>query len=475
MKIKWSSYQKDIFKDVAHGSGNTVIIARAGSAKTTTIIESLKYLPIKEKPKSLFVAFNKSIAEELKNKVTDNVEALTLHSLGYRTVKNNLGNVTLDNYKVKNIINNLFKVDWELNQSLCRIVSLCKGYLVDSPSRIIDLMDQFDIETFDFDQDQFVAATIKILTKCKDTKNIIDFDDMIYFPVMFNMNVGKYDYVFIDEAQDLNKCQITMALSAKAENGRIIACGDPRQCIYSWRSADKNAIDLIIEKTEAKTLTLPISYRCPISVIKLAQEIVPDIQHSDFAKEGEILHITPTQMLKEVKAGDVILSRVNAPLVKHCMQLLKNGIPANIQGRDIGSNLVAFIKKSKAKTISALRTYMTKWVKKETERLLRDKKDPTIASDKVECLENLCDVCKTIADLKEQIKKLFNDDDNSKRVLLSSVHKFKGMERDRIFLIMSSFRKGLTEEESNIYYVALTRSKDKLFKVAKKYEHKDLI
>src|SRR5690606_3738153 len=62
-------------------------------------------------------------------------------------------------------------------------------------------------------------------------KMVGDFDDMIWFPFVYRLNVGKFDVVFVDEAQDLNAAQIAMVLSACKVNGRIIAVGDPAQCV----------------------------------------------------------------------------------------------------------------------------------------------------------------------------------------------------------------------------------------------------
>ena len=104
-KRNWSDYQKAIFKDIAKGSGHTVVIARAGSGKTSTIIEGFKYIP--KAKKTLMVAFNKNIADELKQRSPSYVEVFTLHSLGFRAIKQTFGNVALDNDKAKKIVQSI--------------------------------------------------------------------------------------------------------------------------------------------------------------------------------------------------------------------------------------------------------------------------------------------------------------------------------------------------------------------------------
>ena len=159
------------------------------------------------------------------------------------------------------------------------------------------------------------------------------------------------------------------------------------------------------------------------------------------------------------------------------MVLLKAGVPANIQGRDVGSNLHFFIKKSKAKTINKFIEYVNEWRDQEVGRLLSEKKDTSGAIDKADCLLNLCEGNLTIKDLKETIDKLFNDVDDNKKVIFSTTHKAKGLERDRVFILVNTYRygPGVEGEEANLWYVALTRTKKELYLVHKpsKYEQYD--
>lgn len=466
VKRDWSKYQKEIFKDIAHATDHTVVIARAGSGKTSTIVEGFKYLP--KNKKTLMVAFNKAIADELKQRAPSYVDVMTLHSLGYRAIRQTFGNVVLENDKCFTIVKDLIE-DWdvELNQSICKCVSLCKGFLYDTPKKIEDLIDQFGIETFSLERDKFIELVIKTLGLCKKSQNVIDFDDMIWFPFVYRLNVGKFDVVFVDEAQDLNAAQMAMVYSALKPDGRIIAVGDPAQSIYQFRGADSEAIPNFINKLKAKTLSLPVTYRCPIKVVKLAQEIVPDIEAHDKAEDGLVDDLDAGELLKKVKPGDFVLSRTNAPLIKYCLQLLKAGVPANIQGRDIGANLLYFIKKSKAKTIVEFTKYVNDWRDQEVKRLMSERKNTDICMDKAECLLNLCEGTLTIKDLKETIESLFNDTDDSAKVIFSTTHKAKGLERDRVFVLADTYRKLNGGEEANLWYVAVTRAKKELYLVRK--------
>lgn len=467
-KRNWSPLQKAIFKDIAVGTGHTVVIARAGSGKTSTIVEGFKYLP--KGKKTLMVAFNKAIADELRQKAPSYVDTMTLHALGFRAIKQRFGEVVLENRKMQAIFEDIIgKDDWDLTMQFCKCASLCKGFLFDTPAKIGDLIDQFGIDTGDYEREVFIKYVIRALGVCKQQTQIVDFDDMIYFPFIFRLNVGKFDVVFVDEAQDLNAAQMAMVLSANKIDGRIIAVGDPAQAIYLFRGADSESIPNFINKLGAKTLPLSVTYRCPKKVVDMAKEVVPDIEAADNAKDGVVDEVPAEQLLKLVKPGDFVLSRTNAPLIKYCMALLKAGIPANIQGRDVGSNLIYFIKKSKAKTINAFIDYVNSWRQVEVKRLLSEKKDSMVAIDKSECLLNLCEGTLTIKDLKETIEKLFNDVDDAAKVMFSTTHKAKGLERDRVFVLKNTYRygPGVEGEEANLWYVAITRSKAELYLVSK--------
>jgi len=469
-KHDWSPFQKDIFRDISKGEGHTVVIARAGSGKTSTIVEGFRYLP--RGKKTLMVAFNKSIADELKQRAPSYVDVMTLHSLGFRAIKQSFGSdVVLENDKCMMLATELVGEDYdlfELKISLCKCVSLCKGFLVDTPAKVEDLIDKFGLEIFDLTREEYIKFVLKLLAMCKAKKQVIDFDDMIWFPFVYRLNVGKFDTVFVDEAQDLNQAQIAMVFSACKIDGRIIAVGDPAQSIYQFRGADSEAIPNFINKLKAKQLPLSVTYRCPKRVVTIAREIVPDITAPPSAPEGTIHEVLADELLKLVRAGDFVLSRTNAPLVKYCMALLKAGIPANIQGRDVGANLLYFIKKSKAKTIVSFTKYVNEWREQEVKRLLAEKKSTDVAIDKAECLLNLCEGTLTIKDLKESIEKLFSDVDDSSKVVFSTTHKAKGLERDRVFVLANTYRKGSgIQEEDNLWYVAVTRAKKELFLVRK--------
>jgi len=464
----YSSFQKEIFRDISKGTGNTIVIARAGASKTFSLVEGSKYIP--KGRKSLFVAFNKSVQLTLRDRLGSYISCSTLHSLGLQAIKQRFGNVEINDNKCFEIVSKIVddEKDFDLIISICKAVGLCKARLVDVPSQIDDLITEYDIDLCEIKPDIFIQYITKALRQCKEKTNVVDFSDMIWFCFVYKINPGKYDIVFIDECQDLTRAQLELALSAVKIGGRVVAVLDDRQVLYSFAGVDLNVLEVLRKRLNAKELTLPICYRCPKSVVSLAQKYVPDILPFDDAIEGKIHYIDYNDMYNKVSAGCFILSRVNAPLISICLKMLKIGIKANILGRDVGDGLQYLIKKSKKKTVPKLIEWLTKWEKEEKERIFakNPKANSEYITDKVECLYNLCEGCSSLEEVKANINKMFKDVEDKDVVWLSTVHKRKGAEQNIVFILNDTLRySGISEE--NVNYVAITRAKQELYFVSK--------
>jgi superfamily I DNA/RNA helicase len=255
-----------------------------------------------------------------------------------------------------------------------------------------------------------------------------------------------------------------LALKAVAPNGRVIMCGDPNQALYGFVGADTDNFDRLIKRLDAKVLTLPITYRCPTKVVKHAQQFVPDIEARPDAPEGTLEYISFKDMMKKAKPGCFILSRVNAPLIGLALKFIGNSVPCNIQGRDIGANLITIIKKSRRKTIPTFLSWLEKWERKEIARVTKMNRSPVPIRDKAQCLRTLADACASVGEMKSKIQDLFEDGDDTSRIILSTVHRAKGLERDVVFVLNGTFFGG-NKEERNIKYVSYTRAKSELYLV----------
>lgn len=478
MEITWSDYQKAIFKDVEDGKGSTIIQALAGTGKTYSLIESLKYLP--KNSSWLLAAFNKKIAEELKNRVWGGStksgpgEIATLHSLGLRSLSKTY-KVTVDNEKVDTIFNLVFKnkkIDKESKYALTRGVSLAKSYLAHTFDEIDEVLDEHDIVPDGIERKEFINHILFALNICKKKPSLVDFDDMIWLNCVLKTETPKFDHIFLDEGQDFTAAMAEFCFKFRKPVSRYFIYLDENQMLYQFRGSDAKVVSRFQETLQAKILPLSISYRCPKAVIREAQKLVPSIEAAPNAIEGKVQDIMYSEMLKLAKPGCFILSRVNAPLIGLALGFLKQGIPCNIQGRNIGENLTGLIRKSKCKTIDKFLIYLEKWQKQETVRLLARNKDAGQIKDRAECLFALAEGCSSVAELKSTIDKLFSDEDDTKKIILSSIHQAKGLQRDTVFVLNYTLRY-TDHAERCCAYVAKTRAVKEMYLVGSKKQEKE--
>lgn len=467
---KLSKYQQAAVEDLKHGSGHTVIRARAGSGKTFLLEQCVHRIP--SNMKVLMCAFNKDIKDELSRRIRlSNVDISTLHGFGFKTALKYYGKgAALDKYKAIKIAQTKVpdpEKNWELVEALRQTVSLCKGYLAEDPVQIDEIMDKHGVtlpksaKRSDFINTVIEAIQDHLLTFNKTGQ--MDFDDMIWIPVKLGIEPEKFDRVFIDETQDLNLAQIILALAAVKNNGRIFAVGDPEQSIYSFRGAAADAMDVVREQLQAKVLPLSITYRCARKIVEVCKEVVPDFEAAENAEEGYFGYVDYEEMVKCLEGGEFVLSRTNAPLMKLCMRLLKENKRANIAGRDFGKNLIYTINRSECKTVPEFLNYIEDWGEEECTRLAAKKRDTSFVKDKVECFVTICEGAKTLQQVVDRINEMFSDETGHSMTTLSTVHKSKGLEKDVVYMLTSTFKKGKNKEEDNIYYVACSRAKKELY------------
>ena len=475
-----SRYQQGVFDFITSGTGHAVVNAVAGSGKTTTIIEALKLTSAESKV--AFVAFNKHIAETLKKRSPSHVKVCTLHSLGLSNLRQ-LGRVRVDEYKVDNILDAILPVDrnapseekgavYATRNNLKKLVSLVKATLCDhhDPVAVQVTADRYGLE-LNGDSDTVIGLLPKVIDLCARDTATVDFDDLIWIPIYLNLTLEKFDWLFVDEAQDLNKSQIELVLRSISATGRIVVVGDPSQSLYGFRGADTQAISNIVAALHATILPLSISYRCPLSHVRLASQIVPHLEASPTAIEGIVKDVTSEGVAELAKDGDLIICRVNAPLVPLAFSLIRKGVKATVRGRDIGKNLSDLIRKFNAESVEVLYSKLDIYEKNERQRISRKRGNEQLIvslEDKIETLYAIIGDCQTVPDVIYRLESIFSDEIEG--VVLSSVHRAKGLEANRVFILRPDLlphpkAQGdwQLEQESNCRYVALTRSKSELY------------
>ena len=334
-----------------------------------------------------------------------------------------------------------------------------------------------------------VKVYAESLRMCQESDPLIDFDDMILAPLMFGSPKGMYDWVMIDEAQDTNMVRRILAQWVLKPGGRMVAVGDPKQAIYGFAGANHDSMDLIKADMESVELPLSITYRCPKSVVALAQTLVPDIQAHESAPQGVVRTIDHTQFWKEdLRDTDVILCRNTRPLIGVAKRLRKAGIPCTVEGAN-GKALIALASKwgediqigqMEDKLVGYVDAQVAKWEGKN-----RLDKSEGIR----ERYETLLDIASeleefdSVKSLVNHIEKMYGErygEDNRRILRLCTVHRAKGREWDRVFLLgrnvymPSKWAKKEWElgQEDNLVYVAWTRAKRELVEVNCKLKKK---
>ena len=448
----------------------------------------------------MFLAFNKSIVEELKTKTKEfpEIRCYTLHSLGLSTLfrskmKLNVNeakyrNYIRDNYKklIDRKLENEDKKKWLYIRNVDELLRLCRINLVKTgdTSRIADIAMHYSIDPIANEIDAVSKLLLKsqslILFKSKVGGYDIDYTDMICLPLTdsFSKFIFKYDTVFIDEAQDLSMAQQELMLASVKKDGRFIVAGDPRQNINSFSGVLSDSFERL-EKLAGKSLPLSVNYRCGTSIITEAQKLVPQIEAHEGAIDGVIEHTTS---LADAQPGDMILCRKTAPLLEVALQMIANGKSAVIKGKDIAERMKSLIDRAGSDNDTTL-TLSVLWDRLDVMllKLIRDLHDRGVEYyvahpqyldmiDKIYALKTIGSHCSDPVELRELIDKLFTDTAEGNAVVLSTVHKAKGLEADNVFIIcpellpmkMAGQQEWEYQQELNLKYVAVTRAKKRL-------------
>ena len=477
-----SAEQRAIFMHVASSPNHLVVQALAGTGKTATIVEAMcKYVPPGKS--MLYVIFANRNAREAESKCHAGIQVRTCHAFGLAALKAAYGSkveVDAKGEKVRNIAQALLGPEdekVELRFNFCKAVSLAKGYLCSDVESVLAVMTKHEIEV-NLDQtseDDFASNVLKALELSAQQYMRVDFDDMIWLPIKRNVSIPKYDYVFPDEVQDLSPARRELVKRAVALNGKMVAVGDKNQAIFGWTGADSASMENTRTEMDADVLHLSTTYRCAKSIVAVAQATVPEYVAYEGNAEGEVTNKSLDMMQKPANEGgaapgDFILSRVNAPLVKLCMQFVREGRKANIQGRDVGKNLTYMLKRSKAASVSGFLMWLDTWESNECQKLAERNKPIDAITDKADCLRVFCEGETSLEAVKANIESMFADEEPGKPetgiIRLSSIHRAKGLEADRVWLLTYTFTP-VGPDEENVWYVGVTRARHSLYMVRK--------
>ena len=488
-----SVYQKNIFDWVKNGSGNLVIEAAAGSGKTYTLLKSLELIP-KESRVAIF-AFNRDIINEINKKIGDrfDVDVMTLHSLGHGIIKRYVDTTTLkvDTYKYSShLTSNIsrytsipyrrIKAHRKIKDSIVKLCSYGRMYLCKSPQELFDLSKRYDIDVIGDE----VEAAYSLMEWGKTNLDTVDFTDLIWLPNVLEMDYSKskYDFIMLDECQDVNCAERNLVLKCFNGNTRLMAVGDTNQMIYSFAGGDPQSFSALKSLPNTTSLPLSISYRCADAIVDNAKKLVPTIERNNDGRQGTIMNDVNLSVLK---AEDLVLCRNNAPLIYTYNMLIKQGKPAYILGRDFMETLKSMVMSTSREELNAdlskdgvfVRLYESFFYDRNTfmEKHNLDEKEAnesSVMQDELDRINSLLILSEGINTTEELMYKLDNLNKRNSEVgsiKLSTIHKAKGLEADRVFIVCNSLMPSKSakkdwekKQEMNLMYVAYTRPKNVL-------------
>ena len=483
-----SKYQKAIFDYIEHGQGNLIIEACSGSGKTTTILHALNL--INQDKSVLYAAFNKDIVTTIQKKIgknRDNISVRTIHSLGWDIVKSYIGyrpyiNIMKYSQKIGDVEfrNRVRLKNWKKYPKYCsnvkQLLEFSRCNLCDTKTEIESLVDKYGIEILGNEVDM----VIYLMDLGKNDLTSFDYTDFIWLPNTLRIvnNNFKFDYVIIDEVQDVNIAQLNLILKCFKIGTRGIFVGDENQLIYGFTGTDSDSFNLIRSIPNTTSLPLSITYRCPKKVVDFVHRYCETIESAENAIDGDIKFNCD---ISEVQHGDAIICRNNAPLLKSYSDLIQLGKKPYVLGNDISKSLEKTVKDIKCtklcrnlegdglfprlyQDLFQFRDITLKEFRGITATDVYDMDSFNRKLDIIQSLYLLSEGMETSEELLEKISSVFSKTKDYD-ITLTTAHKSKGLEWDNVYVVCNSlFSRKRTKEweksqEKNLAYVTYTRTK----------------
>ncbi len=484
MGILATQEQLDIVEAAKEGVDLT-IQAFAGSGKTSTLVLTANAV---DKP-SLYLAYNKAMADEAKHKFPAHVEVRTSHSLAYAHVGNQYRHkLQRPRGAYKNVcgtgseVGKYFKIEpLQLSDEKYLSVAAIGLCIRDTVNRFeysaddviteqhipVGLLRDFS-KRKGFVESTFKKMVVKFAKKLWDMRKDLNKDTLCThdtYMKVFQLSKPKlsgYDVVYLDEAQDTNSCLLDIFLNQDCQK---ILVGDVYQSIYQWRGS-VNAMSM----TQFKELNLTQSFRFGTVIGDVATKILRDKYTGEFKANVRGLDSLESQAHSCMTTGTndlaypyTMLYRTNATLLSQAVELIKRGVRLNIE-----TDMSDFVKLLTSAV--ALFKCDVKSVKHESIIPFNTWQDLLTETSSNPELTRVAKIIKDGVAL-EYIRVLethYNVPDPD--VTLTTAHKSKGREWDTVVLAddfpsiydKSGVFTGLDDQERNLLYVAATRAKKDL-------------
>lgn len=279
---------------VSHNHGPLLILAGAGSGKTTVLVSRTGRL-IAEKltcPERVCVlTFTNKAANELKLRVTkklgttaEKVWAGTFHGFGLRFLKEHWKEAKLpakfgviDGSDAQAIIKDLLRDNRAMEKEAFKVENLIARI---AQHRITG--GKADSNDNTIESAMAHVLTPKYVQRLRQL-GVVDFEDLLLRPLKMmresdelkNKLQARYDFLMVDEFQDTNATQMMLVDQLTASHRNIAVVGDDDQSIYGWRGAEiRNILDFPKRYSNCNVIRLERNYRSSSSILSLANAII---------------------------------------------------------------------------------------------------------------------------------------------------------------------------------------------------------
>ena len=465
--------------------------AVAGSGKTSTMIEYAVSRP--PGSRILYLAFNKSVKMEASRKFTErglnNVRVETAHSLAYRYImRDSKYSLSSQGYKTHQIAEILSLSGDGARHSefiLANHISKFITYFCNSDKAKVQDLNYLDTVK-EANAKKFVHAFYRVIEEgtrhflAKMDKAEIEITHDFYLKkFQLSALVLPYDYILFDEGQDASAAMLDVFLKQPAIK---VIVGDTHQQIYGWRYAINS-----LSKTPFATLNLSTSFRFPADIAALAMGVL-----SMKDKLGTNKPIPITGKGKTTKTvTKATIGRTNLGLLLNAINYITDNrkvkhiyFEGNIHSytyADEGASLYDVLSlyngsrdRIRDKLIGSMNTM------DELEEYIESTEDAQLGM----MMEIVNEYGNEIPRILKNLKDLHTGDEDRLKaeMIFSTVHRAKGMEYDTVHLVNDFISeqkldrvikeaeaekqtpdKAKLNEEINLLYVAVTRTRHKLY------------
>lgn len=460
MKFNLTQEQHDVVTD---HSNFLAIKAFAGSGKTFTLREFALHHSDKN---ILYIAYNKETAKQARATFPSNVTGKTAHSLAYAKYGKNLEKKLSRKHTLPfkpETIRKLFGFK-RTQQSITLANELFEIINNFCFSSYKTLQDAIPFITMSVSREEMTFYCETIWDEMIDPNSRFPTTPDVYLK-LFHLSEPKlhYDYILFDEAQDANPLIMDLILAQKKFNTKLVFVGDEHQSIYLFRGA-KNSLNLI---KPDKELFLTKSFRFGNEIAYAANAILKVLK-------GERQTISGYENIHDV-LGEVDKDKTFAVITRTNSNLFMNAIGAYEKKMSIffvggfdnyNFKKILNIEKLYLKEFSSIKDAYIKGF-----GTFEDYKSTANYTNDREMLYYIKVVEKYAGNLKNiinGIRELTVKEQHDADIILSTVHKSKGLEFSQVILgndfpnfvshdLIVNHR-SLKEDEINILYVAATRA-----------------